>query len=84
MKKLLSRLYKRFFLRKHKYPPTTYIHRRKAAVVFEIELNWFDEDLNPVSLVREVRSGKNFSIRYSEMLEFVELTGNKPDDGIEI
>lgn len=84
MKKLLSKLYKRYFLKKHKFPPTTYIHRRKSGVVFEVDLNWFDEDLEPVSLVREVKSNKNFSIRYYEMLEFVELQGNAPTDGIEI
>lgn len=84
MKKFLSKLYKRYFLKRHKFPPTTYIHRKNAAVVFEIELNWFDEDLEPVSLVREVKSNKNFSIRYYEMLEFVELQGNAPTDGIEI
>lgn len=84
MKKLISKLYRRFFLKKHKFPPTVYIHHRKGAVVFEVELNWYDEDLQPVSLVREVKSGKSFSIRYSEMLEFVELSGNAPQDGIEV
>jgi hypothetical protein len=84
MKKLIARIYKRFFLKKHLYPPSVYIHRKNSAVVFEIELNWYDEDLEPVSLVREVKSGKSFSIRYHEMLEFRELSGNKPTDGIEI
>jgi len=84
LSKYIGRLYRRFFLKKHKFPPTTYIHRRKSAVVFEVNLNWFDEDLEPVSLVREVHSGKNFSIRYHEMLEFVELIGNAPNDGIAI
>ena len=84
MKKLITRLYKRFFLKKHKFPPTIYIHKKNARVVFEVELNWFDEDLLPVSLLREVKSGKNYSVRYHEMLEFIELRGNKPEDGTEI
>lgn len=84
IKQLLSRLFKKYFLKKHLFPPTTYVHRKHSGVVFEIELNWYDEVLDPVSLVREVKSGKTFSIRYSEMQEFVELTGNSPDDGIEI
>lgn len=84
MKKFLSKLYKRYFLKKHLFPPTTYVHRRKSGVVFEIELNWYDEDLEPVSLVREVKSNKSFSIRHYEMMEFVELQGNAPTDGIEI
>jgi hypothetical protein len=83
-KSLLAKIYKRYFLKKHIYPPTTYVHRKNSAIVFEIELNWYDEVLDPVSLVREVKSGKTFSIRYAEMQEFKELSGNAPTDGIEI
>jgi len=84
MKKLIGRLYRRFFLQKHKFPPTTYVHHRRGGVIFEIELNWYDEDLLPVSLVREAKSGKTFSIRHHEILEFVELRGAQPTDGIAI
>lgn len=83
-KNLLAKLYKRYFLKKHLFVTTTYVHRKHSAVVFEIELNWYDEALDPVSLVREVKSGKSFSIRYDEMREFIELRGNAPTDGIEI
>lgn len=84
IRKFLSKLYRKYFLQKHLFPPSVYVHRKKSGVVFEIELNWYDEDLEPVSLVREVKSGKSFSIRHYEMQEFVELQGNNPDDGIEI
>lgn len=81
MKKLIAKLYRRFFLKKHKYPPSTLIHRKKATIVFEIEFNWYDEDLQAVSLVREVHSGKIYSIRDLEMLEFREFVGSDPNAG---
>lgn len=83
-KRLFARFFKKYCVKKHVFPPTTYVHRKNSGVVFEIELNWYDEDFEPVSLVREVKSGKSFSIRHYEMQEFKELQGNTPEDGIEI
>ena len=40
-----------------------------------IEFNWFDQDLLPISLVREVHSGKKFSVNHYEMYEFKEFQG---------
>lgn len=82
MKKWLGRLYVRLFLNlKHDYPAGILIHRKNGKVIFEIEFNWFDEDLIPVSIVREVQSGKIASIRYFEMKEFKEYSGNNPNAG---
>jgi hypothetical protein len=84
MKKLLFRFFVKFFLKKHQYPAGILIHRRKATVLFEIELNWYDEELIPVSLVREVHSGKVFSIRDYEMFEFKEYAGSDPNAGSQL
>jgi light-regulated signal transduction histidine kinase (bacteriophytochrome) len=81
MKKLLGRLYRKFFLKKHQLPVGVLIHRRKNTVIFEIEFNWYDEDFQPVSLIREVKSGKIFSIRHAEMYEFKEYAGSDPNAG---
>lgn len=81
MKKRVLRFFKRFFLKKHQYPAGILIHRRKAVVLFEIEFNWYDEDLNPVSVVREVKSNKTYSVRHDEMFEFKEYSGSDPNAG---
>lgn len=59
----------------HEYPPTTLIHRRKAKIIYEIEFNWYDNDMLPISIVREVHSGKTFSVSYYEMFDFKEFQG---------
>lgn len=84
IRKLFVKILRRKFLKVHKFPITTYVHREHSGIVFEIDLNWYDEDLNPVSIVRECKSGKTFSIRDDEMIFYVELRGNAPTDGIEI
>ena len=77
----LQKLFKKHVIKKHKYPAGCLIHRRNAGVIFEIEFNWFDEDLEPVSVVREVKSNKIFSVRYLEMMDFVEYSGSDPNPG---
>lgn len=77
----LQRLFKKHVIKTHKYPAGCLIHRRNAGVIFEIEFNWFDEDLEPVSVVREVKSNKIFSVRYLEMMDFVEYSGSDPNPG---
>jgi len=72
---LILKFIKRMVLKKHKYPASVLIQKQNSTVIFEVEVNWYDEDLNPVSVVREVQSDKRFSIRYEEMLEFKEFTG---------
>lgn len=81
MKKIIRWLFLKFCAKSHQYPPGTLIHRRKARILFEIEFNWYDEDMIPVSLVREVHSGKVFSVRDSEMFEFKEYAGTDPHAG---
>lgn len=76
MMKLLGRLYRKMFLRKHLFPVGCLVHPKKGTVVFEIEFNWFDEDMQPVSVVRQVSDNKIFSIRYNEMRGFKEYSGN--------
>jgi hypothetical protein len=84
LKSVISKLYRKYFLKTHLFLPGIYIHRKNGAVVFETEFNWFDEELLPITVVREVKSGKIFSIRYDEMTNFIELKGNAPVDGSEI
>lgn len=81
MKQFFRNILIKFFVNKHKYPPSTLIHRKKNPVIYEIEFNWFDESFSPVSIVREVKSNKIFSVREDEMLEFVEYSGANPNPG---
>lgn len=82
LKKLITKLYHKFCVRKHKYPPSCIIHRaNNTKVVFEIEFNWYDENLSPVSVVRNVKTDKIYSVREMEMLDFVEYTGADPNVG---
>jgi hypothetical protein len=81
LKSVITKLFKKYVAKTHKYPAGCLIHRRTNSVIFEIEFNWYDEDLEPVSVVREVKSSKIFSVRYLEMLEFVEYSGSDPNPG---
>jgi len=63
------------YIKRHQFPESTLIHRRKATVIYEVEFNWYDETLMPVSLVREVKSGKQFSVSFYELYEFKEFQG---------
>lgn len=76
MWKLLGRLYRKLFIKKHLFPAGTLIHPKKGTTVFEIEFNWYDEDMMPVSIVRQVSNGQIASIRYGEMKGFKEYAGN--------
>jgi len=81
MKNFLHKLFVRFFLKKHMFPPGVLIHRRKATILFETEFNWYDNDLQPITVVREIKSGKIFSINSYEMYEFKEYAGTDPNAG---
>lgn len=72
---ILKFFVKNKFVEQHQYPASTLIHRRKAKIIYEIEFNWYDDTLLPVSLVREIHSGKRFSISYYEMYDFKEFQG---------
>lgn len=76
MMKLLGRLYRKLFIRKHLFPAGVLIHPKKGTTVFEIEFNWYDEDMQPVSVVRQVSNNQIASIRYNEMQGFKEYSGN--------
>ncbi len=85
IRKLINRLFRNRYLLKHKFVPAIYIHHNKGGVVFETQFNWYDEDLLPVTIVREIKSNKTFSIRHHEMLEFVELSSkHTPNDGLSV
>lgn len=84
MKNWIYKLFIKYFVKKHKFPPGILIHHNKGKVVFEIEVNWYDETFHPVSVVREVKSGKMASIRYDEMKEFKEYAGSDPNAGYSI
>jgi len=72
---ILKFFIKHKYLTQHQYPVSTLIHRKKAKVIFEIEFNWFDDNLDPVSLVREVQSGKTYSVGHYDMYDFKEFEG---------
>lgn len=76
MKQKLRNFFRWLFVKKHLFPVGALVHQKTQKIVFEIEFNWFDEDLQPVSLVRQVSDSKVFSIRYHEMLGFKEYSGN--------
>ena len=78
LKKLLSKLFFKYVRKTHKYPASCLVKRKNSDdhFVFEIEFNWYDENLEPVSIVREQRTHKTYSIRHEEMAEFVEYTGS--------
>jgi hypothetical protein len=69
------------YLKQHQYPASTLIHRKNAKIIYEIEFNWFDDKLIPVSLVRETQSGKQFSVSYYDMYEFREYQGRDRSAG---
>ena len=73
--KLLAFFIKNKYVTKHPFPASTLIHRYEAKVLFEVEFNWYDHELVPVSLVREIHSGKQYSVTYHELLEFREFQG---------
>lgn len=81
MMKLIGRLYRKFFIQKHLFPAGTLVHPRKGTTVFEIEFNWYDEDMQPVSIVRQVANNQIASIRYNEMRGFKEYSGNNESLG---
>lgn len=61
--------------KKHPFPASSIIHRKRGTVLFEIEFNWYDENFLPISLVRQTITGKKYSISYYELLEFKEYAG---------
>lgn len=81
MFKLLGRLYRKMFIRKHLYPVGCLVHPKKGTTVFEIDFNWYDEDMQPVSIVRQCSDNKIASIRYNEMQGFKEYSGNNESLG---
>lgn len=76
MTKLLGRIYKYLFIKKHQFPAGCLIHPAKGTIVFEIEFNWYDENMEPVSVVRRVSDNVIASVRYAEMKGFKEYSGN--------
>lgn len=84
MKNLILKLIRKYILKPHKYPTSTLIQRKNGSVVFEVEFNWFDEILEPVSIVRDIKTQKIYSVRSLEMHEFKEYTGSDPNGGVDI
>ena len=78
---LIRFLSKNKLAKKHPFPESTLIHRKQAKVLFEVEFNWYDKEFNPVTVVREVKSGKVFSISEHEMKEFKEYAGTDRNAG---
>lgn len=78
---LIRFLIKNKFVNKHQYPESTLIHRRKAKVLFEVEFNWYDKELKPISVIRAVKGGQIASVSDSEMYEFKEYEGQDRNAG---
>lgn len=71
-------------LKKHKYPEAVLIHKPSQGVVYEIQKNYYDLDLKPVSLVLEYGGTRVLTISEIDMLEYREYTGNLNGEIIEI
>lgn len=81
MMRLIGRLYRKLFIKKHLFPVGSLVHPKKGTTVFEIDFNWYDEDMQPVSIVRRVSDNQIASIRHSEMQGFKEYSGNNEQLG---
>lgn len=81
--KILLNLLKRL-LKKHKYPVSVLIHKKTSDTVYEVQKNYYDLDLNPVTLVLEYGGSRLLSIDHIDMLEYQEYTGNLDGEIIEI
>jgi len=76
LKKLIKKFIMKYIIGMHKFPTSVIVHRiNNKSSMYEIEFNWYDEDLNPVSIVRDIATQKIFSIRSSEITEFKEYSG---------
>ena len=71
----LNFLFKNKYAKNHTFPVSTLVHRKKARVIYEVEFNWYDNELKPITVVREVQSGKVFSISGLEIDDFKEYSG---------
>lgn len=94
MKKLLIRLVCAFFpmsfiaflIRhkykgsQHKFKPTDLIHRHNT-ILFEVEFNWYNEDLEPITIIRGVKNGKIGTIHRDEWIEWNVYLGKDRNAG---
>lgn len=63
----------RFVLRKHRFKPSDLIYKSGTRVIYEVDMNFYDSKLNPVTIVRRF-GGKThlYSIDHHSILEYVE------------
>lgn len=81
--KLLINLLKRL-LKKHKYPVSVLIHKKNNTSVYEVQKNYYDLDLSPVTLVMEYGGSRLLTIDNIDILDYQEYTGNLGGEIIEI
>ena len=74
IKFFIYKLFIKYFLQKHKFLPSTLIYRDGTRTLFEVDSNYYDIDLNPITIVRAYPIGKQLmGISRHEMLEFREF-----------
>lgn len=72
-------------LKKHKYPVSVLIHKKNSEdIIYEVQKNYYDLDLSPVTLVLEYGGTRVMTIDNIDMLEYQEYTGNLNGEIIEI
>lgn len=81
-KLLIFRLFVKYFLPKHKFLPSALIYREGTRTLFEVDSNYYDKDLNPVTIVRAYPLGKQLmGISRHDILEFHEYK-SIPSEGL--
>lgn len=74
--RLISYLFKKFCLESHKFKPSALIFRSGTRTLFEVDSNYYNKDLEPVTIVRTYPLGKqNMGISKHEIMEFQEYKG---------
>lgn len=72
-KRLFTYIFKKFFLESHKFKPSTLILRDGTRTLFEVDTNYYNTDMEPVTIVRAYPLGKQMmGISKHEIMEFKE------------
>lgn len=88
MKELIRKLFVKYFLPKHKFGVSALILRDGTRTLFEVDTNYYNTDLNPVTIVRAYPMGAQLlGISHHDILEYkeykrevVEAIGITPQD----
>lgn len=74
-KKIITKLFKKMCLEQHKFAPSTLIHpANNSRALYEVEVNYYNQDFDCVTLVKKYPSGKtSYGIGQHDIIEFVEF-----------